>query len=164
MVAVSLTIRVARPADFAEVERLTVAVYLGEGFTSPGRGAALRQTATRAAATELLVAVPDTGGLAGAVSYIGRGGPYRQIAGDDEGEVRLLAVARESRGQGTGAALVQGCIAAARRDGKRALVLSTQPSMLAAQRLYERLGFVRAAARDWPQASGVSMQVYSLDL
>ncbi len=160
----SLTVRIAQVADFPEVERLTLAVYLGEGFTPPERAAGLRETAVRAAATELLVAEPQAGGLAGTVSYIGRGGPYRQIAQDDEGEVRLLAVAPRSRGQGTGEALVRACIAAARRDGKRALVLSTQPSMLAAQRLYERLGFQRVSERDWLRASGRSMLVYTLDL
>lgn len=160
----SCRVRPAQPADLPAVERLTVEVYVSEGYTAPERTASLLDTGTRVATTLLLVAETSGGQLCGAVSYIGEGGPLRQIAGEDEGEFRLLAVHPSARGQGAGEALVRACIDAATAGGKRALVLSTQPSMRAAHRLYERLGFVRAPARDWQRPSGPRMLVYALPL
>ena len=46
------------------------------------------------------------------------------------------------------------CIELAQRRGFSRLVLSTQPAMLAAQRLYARLGFERLPERDWQTDAG----------
>ena len=44
------------------------------------------------------------------------------------------------------------------------MVLSTDPRMTAAHRLYERLGFTRLPERDWTPVRGVDLLVYALDL
>jgi ribosomal protein S18 acetylase RimI-like enzyme len=44
------------------------------------------------------------------------------------------------------------------------MVLSTDPRMTAANRLYERLGFARLPERDWSPAPDVDLLVYALDL
>jgi len=64
-------------------------------------------------------------------------------------ELHLLAVEPDRRNSGIGAALVDAGLRAAIADSYRQVVLWTQSTMLAAQRLYERAGFVRAPSRDW---------------
>lgn len=156
------TIRAAEPADFDAIAELTARVYIDEGFSPESAESVLRNVAARAAATTLLVAIDEpSGAVAGAVSLVPPGSPFRQIGRDDELEVRLLAVDPALRGHGTGEALVRACLEAAAREAK-AVVLSTQPTMEAAQRLYARLGFERRPERDWQRASGRPMLVYRL--
>ena len=47
------------------------------------------------------------------------------------------------------------------RRGCGCLVLSTQPSMAAAQRLYRAEGFERAPSRDWVHANGSERLVFA---
>ena len=49
------------------------------------------------------------------------------------------------RSQGVGELLVTACLERARAAGKRRMVISTDPRMTAAHRLYERLGLHPAA-------------------
>jgi hypothetical protein len=44
------------------------------------------------------------------------------------------------------------------------MVLSTDPLMTTAHRLYERLGFTRLPERDWSPVPGAELLVYALDL
>ena len=81
-----------------------------------------------------------------------------------EGEFRMLAVASAARGRGAGTALVRACAAAARARGHRALVCSSQDRMVAAHRIYARLGFVRDPARDWSPVPGVELLAFALPL
>ncbi|MBK9289375.1 MAG: GNAT family N-acetyltransferase [Flavobacteriales bacterium] len=53
------------------------------------------------------------------------------------------------------------CIERARMDNASALVLWTRPTMEAAQRLYERLGFTRATDRDMQDDRGFTRMVYA---
>lgn len=107
---------------------------------------------------------PASRRVSGTVTFMTSGSPYAQIALPGEAEFRLLAVEPGARRGGMGQALVSACIERARGRGATALVLSTQPSMLAAHRLYERLGFQRAPERDWRTASGGERLVYRLGL
>jgi ribosomal protein S18 acetylase RimI-like enzyme len=59
---------------------------------------------------------------------------------------------------------VQECLDRARVAGKRRVVLSSDPRMAAAHRLYRRLGFTRLPARDWSPVPGIDLMVYALDL
>jgi ribosomal protein S18 acetylase RimI-like enzyme/anti-sigma regulatory factor (Ser/Thr protein kinase) len=63
--------------------------------------------------------------------------------------LRLLAVRPERRHQGVGEVLTLECIERARARGSTFLGLHTAPFMLAARRLYERLGFQRCAEHDF---------------
>jgi hypothetical protein len=56
------------------------------------------------------------------------------------------------------------CVERARDLGLSGLALSTQPSMRAAHRIYERMGFVRVPERDWSPAPGITLLAYRLDL
>ena len=78
--------------------------------------------------------------------------------------MRLLAVHSHHRGQGLGSKLIRACIAQAARCSLNSLVLSTQPSMFAAQSLYLSEGFKRVASRDWVHANGSQRLVFSRPL
>jgi ribosomal protein S18 acetylase RimI-like enzyme len=65
------------------------------------------------------------------------------------------------QGQGVGELLVSTCLERARAAGKRRMVISTDPRMTTAHRLYERLGFTRLPERDWSPLPGVDLLVYA---
>ena len=155
----------------AAVGDLTVAAYVSDGLLDPADDyvAVLRQAEDRAAAADLMVAVEptspsDRGRLLGTVTYCLAGTPYADVARPGEAEFRMLAVAPAARGRGVGSALTSWCVARAGADGCSALVLSSLPGMTAAHRVYGRLGFVRAPARDWEPRPGMSLVAYVLAL
>ncbi|MBI5949742.1 MAG: GNAT family N-acetyltransferase [Chloroflexi bacterium] len=163
--APAVEVRVARPSEFAAIGNLTARVYIDEHFSPASADATLRDSKGRAsAAAVLLVAVTPAGEVAGTVTFIPKASALAQVRRDSEAEFRLLAVAPDLRGAGIGEALVTECIARARKAHLHAVVLSTQESMLAAHRLYERLGFVREPHRDWERNNGRRMLVYRLAL
>jgi len=144
------------------------------------------ETADRAAAaqTEAEVEVekrgPETAGQAGAQSAHGaqtangrisgtimlQVWPYggQVVTGPGEAEIRALAVRPEAQGAGVGGQLLRAVIELAARLGTTHLVLSTEPEMRTAHRLYERAGFVRLPERDWSPVPGVNLLVYGLRL
>ncbi|MEU7553619.1 GNAT family N-acetyltransferase [Streptomyces sp. NPDC044571] len=161
-------IRRAAPAEYERLGRITGLAYTGDGLLDLNDDDTylnvLRDVAGRAGDGEILVAVQD-GELLGGVTFAAPGSPLADIAGPDEAEFRMLAVAAAARGKGVGEALVRACIERARAvDGVTALVLSTQPAMRGAQRLYTRLGFVRTPERDWSPIPALRLLTYRLEL
>lgn len=75
-------------------------------------------------------------------------------------EIRLLAVAPATRGQGIGAALVRECLRRARQSGAAALTLHTTDMMQVAMSMYERMGFVRAPELDFHPVPGITIKGY----
>ena len=159
----SLEVRTARPNEYPEVGELLVSVYVGEGFSPAERAPGLRAVEPLATGGELLVAWDEREGVLGTGTFVLGGTPQAETAGEGEAELRLLAVAPVARGRGIGEALVAECIRRARERGCQRLVLSTRPTMAPAQRLYARLGFVRAPERDWSKA-GSPRIVFTLEL
>lgn len=164
-----ITIRPARDEELDAVGELTARAYLEDGLLTFGAGdpylAELRAARRRAEHTELLVAV-DTASdsVLGAVSFVGDGGEYADLAGPGEGEFRMLAVRPEGRGRGAGEALVRACVDRARERGLGRLVLCSQGGMAAAHRLYGRLGFAPAPERDWEPYPGLALHAFTLEL
>lgn len=103
--------------------------------------------------------------LAGTVTLV-LDGPYAELADPtaQEAEFRMLAVVPQLRRRGVAEALVRACLERARAAGRTRMVLCTQPSMLAAQRLYDRLGFRRAPERDLRPVPDVQLWAYTLPL
>ena len=135
-------------ADWRQAIAVIQHVYVSGGYT-PAENAARFQTRERLEAEgAMLIAVRESGEVLGATILLHVGSAMHQVAQPGEREFRLLGVAPEARGEGVGAALVKECIARCTKEGATALVLWTRPNMLAAQRLYERLGFQRATERD----------------
>lgn len=145
---------------------LTVAAYVADGLIEAdaayaGELAAAQERATEA---ELVVAVDEDGALLGTVTFALAGSPWAEISHADEAEFRMLAVAPSARARGVGSALAQWCVDRAREQGCTAVALSTLTDMTTAHRIYERMGFVRAPARDWAPAPHVQLLAYVLDL
>ena len=160
-----MLIRPARPDEYDDIGELAVRVYLAEGYTRTDSryNAVLRDVAPRAEKAELMVALDDAGTILGTVTYAGLGSPYAEhVSSPEEGSFRMLVVDPAARGQGVGEALVRWCIDRARTSGVRTLRLSTQPGMVAAGRLYLRLGFVRTPERDWNPEPDVDLITYGL--
>lgn len=160
-----VVVRPARPAEYPAVGRLTIEVYVGGGLVKPTSDyvAILGDAADRGGKSDLLVATLR-GKLVGTVAYCPPDSPYAQFTGPDEAEFRMLAVAPGARGKGVGAALVQACLDRARAAGMAVLRLTTQVNMRDAQRMYERLGFVRTPEHDWTLANGLSLITYARTL
>ncbi|MGW2275217.1 GNAT family N-acetyltransferase [Streptomyces yangpuensis] len=163
-----MVIRTAVPADYAELGEITARAYLADGHLDFNEDDAylnvLRDVAGRAARAEVLVAERD-GRVLGGVTFAAPGSPLADIAGPDEAEFRMLAVAHAARGQGAGEALVRACVERARAiEGVTGLVLSTQRSMAGAHRIYVRLGFERTPERDWAPIEGLKLLTYRLKL
>ncbi|MCC5478940.1 GNAT family N-acetyltransferase [Streptomyces sp. NPDC059680] len=166
-----IVIRQAIPDEYDALGEITAQAYLRDGLLDFGESdwylGELRDVAKRAAAAEVLVAVRnDT--LLGGVTFVPSPGPMADIARPGEAEIRMLAVSGAARGQGAGEALVRACIDRARAvQGCTAVVLSTQRTMHAAHRIYERLGFVRVPERDWnpiPELDDITLLTYELTL
>lgn len=150
----------------ADLEQLLRRVYVDGGFTDASVAEqVLKATAVRARG-ELFVARTADGVVAGVVIVALPGSPARRIAQADEAEVHLLAVLSEYRGLGIGSKLIEAVVAKARAHGLARVVLWTQPTMQAAQRLYTAHGFVRRAERDAALSppTGRAFWVYELAL
>lgn len=169
------TIRTARPEEYETLGEITGRAYLDDGFLLYGEDdwyyGHLRNVAGRAEVAEVLAAV-DTGDAAGTVlggvTFVPAPGVMGDRARPGETEIRMLAVDRAARGRGVGEALVRACVERARAvPGCARIVLSTQPEMRTAHRIYERLGFRRAPERDWapiPEKPDFLLLCYALEL
>lgn len=149
-----VAIRPIRPEEHAAAGELTVAAYL----SPPAADDAprdfgdyldeLRDVSARATDALVLVAFSDREML-GCVTFVDTPQSLFAEFNDPEGAgIRMLAVSPAARGRGVGAALVQECIAQARSDGKRRVILHTTRWMHAAHSLYSGLGFARAPELD----------------
>ncbi|WP_424211849.1 GNAT family N-acetyltransferase [Streptomyces sp. BI20] len=163
------TIRTARPEEYAALGDLTARVYLDDDLVAFGAEDPyldrLRDVAGRAADPGVVILTAEAEGLLlGQVTFAEPGSSMCDIAGPDEAEFRMLAVAPEARGRGVGEALVRACEERARTlPGVRALVLSTTRDMVGAHRIYRRLGFIRTPERDWtPFAEMDPLHTYRL--
>lgn len=158
-----IVIRPARATDCATVGELTVTAYLDAGFISPEDPyvAHLRDAEDRARQAELLVAADaENDQPLGSVTWSMAEGTYAEQARPGEAEFRMLAVGAAARGRGAGEALVRACLERSRANSCTGLLLSTQPEMVSAHRIYRRLGFARLPERDWSPVPGVTLMVF----
>ena len=166
MSASPVTVREVRPDEFEAVADLTVAAYYGvPDDQTHGYVSELRDVAGRAAACRVLVAVDASDRVLGAVTYVdGPGNPWAELERGDEAGFRMLAVAPDAQGRGIGRLLAETVIARARAAGRGGIAIYTRPSMAAAHRLYDALGFVRDPERDWEFAPGEWLWAMALRL
>jgi GNAT superfamily N-acetyltransferase len=160
-------IREVRPDEFAELGELTASAYLalGDGGAPGGYLDVLRDVAARAAVCPVLVAVDEDGTLLGGCAYVpDRDNPMCEHDIEDAASIRMMAVRPEARGRGVGAALTTHCLERARGEGRRWLVLHSSSPMADAQRMYERLGFVRDPSVDWFPGDDVHLHAFRFDL
>jgi ribosomal protein S18 acetylase RimI-like enzyme len=160
----ALSVEPARPEDYDRIAELTVGVYVDGRLASEGYTPQLADVAGRASRSELLVVRDAEGSIVGSVALVLSGDFGEVTASDEEAAFRMLVVDPAARGQGVGQLLVSTCLDRARAAGKHRMVISTDPRMTTAHRLYERLGFSRLPERDWSPMPGIDLLVYSRDL
>lgn len=92
----------------------------------------------------LLIGARDkqSSALAGIVIIVPPDSSARRLAQDNETEMHLLGVMPKFRGFGLGRLLVEAAIKLAKQRGYSKMILWTQTTMIAAQRLYESSGFI----------------------
>lgn len=161
MLTAGLTVREAVRDDYDAVAEVTVAAFRTIGPLGDYEPV-LRDVAGRAATCIVLVAIMD-GTIVGTATYVPGPGPYAETDDPDDACLRMLAVLPDASGRGIGTALTLRCLALARAAEKRRLVLHTRPTMAAAQRIYERLGFQRAPELD-EEYPGITLLGYAREL
>lgn len=159
----AVEVRRVRSSEHEVIGELTAATYLGEGYADEDYAVTLRDVAARARSATVLVGLVD-GQLAGSVAVVTEGGEFAEQAGPGEAVIRMLVTDPAFRGAGVGTALVAEAIRLARRARCSMIRLSTQASMTAAHRVYERQGFTRTPDRDWWPVPDVELLTYELAL
>lgn len=159
-----LVIRDVRPDEYLAVGELVVDVYRSIIPGLDEYADELRSVASRVASGALVWAVEVDGALTGTVTYVPGHGPYAEFKDPNGAGIRMLAVLPAYQGRGVGEALVRACMDRARADGRSRVYLDTTQWMEAAQRLYLRVGFVRAPELDWEPATEVKLFAYLYDV
>lgn len=149
----SIIVRPCTDADWDHALRLIASVFVDEGYVSRQRNERFCRRENIEPHGLLLTAAEsenERGAVLGVVVLAHPGGPLNLVAKEGEAEFRVLAVDPRGRGRGVGEMLVRACLERAKAPpwNARMVVIWTQPGMTAAQRLYERVGFVRVPERD----------------
>ncbi|MEO8638338.1 MAG: GNAT family N-acetyltransferase [Chloroflexota bacterium] len=155
-----MVIRAVLPSEHAAVGELVVDVYRSIIPDLDEYADELRDVAGRAQAGVLIWVADVDGALAGTVSYVPGLGPYAEFKDPRGAGIRMLAVLPAFQGRGIGEALVRACLDRARVDGRQRVYLDTTEWMDTAQRLYRRIGFVRAPELDWEPTPGLTLFAY----
>lgn len=158
----AVVIRTAEPGEYAELGRLTVRAYRSAGYLGADDPylETLGDPAGRSAGCELIVAARPDGRLVGGVALVHPESPQREVAGPDEAEIRMLAVAPDQQRRGLGQRLTMACLERADAGDYAAVMLCVIAGNDAAHRLYRGLGFERAPERDWRPAPAVELLAY----
>lgn len=136
-----------------QIEELLNKVYIEEGFTDILVAQKIFTILHLIEMGELILANSSEGELLGMIICACPGNLTKQIDSILEAEMRLLAVSPLARGMSIGKSL---CLAFEKKAlslGCQQFVLSTQPMMNSAHRLYENLGYQRNVSRDWVSAT-----------
>jgi ribosomal protein S18 acetylase RimI-like enzyme len=153
-----------REVPDGDMQLLLTQAYVDGGFTAPDRAREIFAPAAIHARGDILCAwFAGSAELAGMVIVVPPTSAAKRFAGDDEAEMHLLATASAFRRMGVGRALVHAAMDHARKAGLSRMLLWTQTSMHAAQRLYASAGFVRVPGRDFSD-SGQRFLFFTADL
>ncbi len=143
----SHTLTHVEPRHYDDVAKLLFDVMVGEGYATSPRPLSPDEVAERwAPHGKIFLALGADDDVLGILTLVSPPSRLTQLARNDEAEIRFLVVSPQARGLGIARALVDAAVADAVSQRKTAVVLSTQVSMKAAQRLYERVGFQRLPA------------------
>jgi ribosomal protein S18 acetylase RimI-like enzyme len=128
----------------------------------PGYWNLLADLRGRLRTTTVLLAVlgeddPEAGRVVGSVTYVhDHDDEWSEHTDPGAGHFRAFAIDPAYQGRGLARPLIDACVALARVDGKHCTRIHTLDVMVAAQRLYQRYGFVRDPAGDetWDTPAG----------
>ncbi|MCA9278417.1 MAG: GNAT family N-acetyltransferase [Phycisphaeraceae bacterium] len=150
-------------AEWEESIAILRETYVGGGYSTSERARSFYMRTNLEQHGTLFHAIHNPR-MMGVVLLLNETSALRQVSTENEGEFRLLAVSPEARGLGIGRALVTHCVDLERRRGSTSVVICTRPSMIAAQHLYESMGFVRLPKQDFVTDEGSERWVYALAL
>lgn len=165
---VDVRVRLMRPDEAPEVSALVESAYASDFELSEEYRASIAAVAQRARDHQVWVATDAANGmLLGTVSTPRPGQAISPLVRGEELDFRFLGVAAPARRRGIGALLVEHVLLLARIRAAPRVVLNTGPDMVAAQRLYDRLGFERLHEREFrferPDGTGFLMLAYGRD-
>jgi len=145
-----------------ELTGLLMNVYVAGGYTPADEAATLFE-ATAVRTRGLLIAAREKQNLnlAGIVIMVPPDSPARRLAQNNEAEIHLLGVNPLYRRHGLGRMLILSAIDKAKQNGYSKIILWTQISMVAAQKLYETTGFIHTGAL---KKNDRDFKVYSMAL
>jgi len=145
-----------------EISELLTKVYVAGGFTAPDEAVSLFEpSAVRRRGFLIGAREKRHSKLAGIVIVVPPDSPAKRLAVNNEAELHLLGVNPQYRGHGLGRKLIEAAIDKANHLGCSKLLLWTQPSMKAAQKLYESTAFVHL--RDF-ERNGRNFKLYERTL
>jgi ribosomal protein S18 acetylase RimI-like enzyme len=148
--------------DDAELFDLLNEVYVGGGYTKPEEAHTIFEPqAVRGRGVLIAARAEETSALVGMVILVPADSHACRRAKHNEAELHLLGVKREYRRFGLGRMLVNAAIEKAHQSGYTKLILWTQISMDAAQRLYESIGFIHV---DNFERNGRHFKIYEMTL
>lgn len=165
-----VAVRLVRPDELAAAGTVLVTAYEHDYTLSDSYRAQIEDVRRWAGDHELWVAVDPVADAPGTVLGVvvtprPDGTPLSPLTLDGELDFRLLAVHPDARGRGVGEVLVRHVVQTARARGATRVVMSSGPQMLAAHRLYARLGFRRLPERETRVVEGdVRLLAFALDL
>lgn len=148
-----------------QVARVLISAY--EACWGPGDWnhyrAELSDTAARRIHGVVLVA-RTAGAVVGTVTVIPPTSGRASGLGSSSAEMRMLAVAPRCQGQGIGEELVRAAGEVSVGLGLGEVALHSDEDLVAAHRLYQRLGFLRDPVNDMTLAGGIVAHCYRLGL
>lgn len=143
----------------AELAALLKEVYVGEGYVGAEQAETLFEAAAIRSRGKIITASHIMRkSLAGLVIMVPPTSSARKLAKEDEVEVHLLAVKKDYRNNNLGHRLMSELIVQAQNEGYKKIILWTQSSMIAAQNLYLKLGFVHESNFE---AKGIDFYLYT---
>ncbi|NJR61357.1 MAG: GNAT family N-acetyltransferase [Cyanobacteria bacterium CRU_2_1] len=162
----AVIVRDALAQEFNDVASLTVEAYreYAQTLTSDNweiMRTSLSKVAEIAKQGQLIVAQRDQE-LVGSVVYHPPGVSDRRLFQPEWASLRMLAVSPQHRGQGIGQQLSLECVHRAEQDKAAVIGLHTSELMVAARRMYERLGFKQEI--ELPNHLGIQYWRYVLKL
>lgn len=140
--------KLLEPSGWSAANKILTDVFIGEGFVSSSLADKLSVEGGAESGT-WIGAFDQNETLVGLVLYTTFGTKAARVARPDGAEIRLLAVVPECRGSGAGSGLVEFAEGLAQKTDATTLALSTQETMVAAQRLYHRLGYKKISEQGY---------------
>ncbi|GAB3483193.1 GNAT family N-acetyltransferase [Nocardiopsis coralliicola] len=159
-----MEIRRALPGESERIGALRLAAYGAQSLldSAPDYAGELARLGTEGPGTVLVAT--DGADLLGTVMLEPWHAGSEVAADAAETEVRAFAVDPGAQRRGIGRALMAALEEHAAAAGARRVVLSTQPAMHGAHRLYASLGYTRLPQRDWTPVPGLTLLAYAKEL
>ena len=159
-------IRNALDCEFNDVALLAIEAYREYSHTLTSDNWKIMQTSlsnvAEGAKQGRLIVAQQEQQLVGSVIYYSPGTSDSRLFQPEWASLRMLAVLPRYRGQGIGQQLSLECVHRAKQDKAEVIGLHTSELMLAARRMYERLGFKQDI--ELPRSLGIRYWRYVLKL